>query len=102
MTINDEIFAIANQLANQDKKPSVALIKTKLTEKVPLPQIISALKVWQYDPSFTEIAKKEKRKEKETTEKERDISIQIKEAVEPLKQEIKELKAMVQQLIKQS
>ncbi len=104
MTINDEIFAIANQLANQGSKPSVALIKTKLTERVPLPKIISALKLWQHDPSFIEVTKKEKKIENKTSEQKvgLELSEQIKEAVEPLKQEIKELKVMIQQLIKQS
>ncbi len=37
MTINEQIINIANQLANQGKKPTVALIKTQLTSPVPLP-----------------------------------------------------------------
>ena len=53
MTINDEIIAIANQLANSGKKPSVALIKTRLTNSVPLPTIISTLKTWHHEPDNT-------------------------------------------------
>ncbi|WP_286232773.1 hypothetical protein [Thalassotalea sediminis] len=55
MTINDEILTAANKLANQGIKPTVALIKTKLNTPVPLPRIISTLKTWQHEPTFTEV-----------------------------------------------
>jgi K+-transporting ATPase c subunit len=50
MTHSEQISAIANQLANQGKKPTVALVKAKLTSAVPLPAIIASLKSWQHDP----------------------------------------------------
>jgi len=50
MTNVEKIIIIANQLANNGKKPTVALIKSKLTHAIPLPQIIGALKNWQHDP----------------------------------------------------
>jgi len=37
MSVSDEILIIANKIANQGKKPSIALIKTKLSTSVPLP-----------------------------------------------------------------
>ncbi len=55
MTTIDEILICANQLANQGKKPSVALIKSKLSSKVPLPTIISTLKNWHHEPDFTSL-----------------------------------------------
>ena len=52
MTISDEISIIANQLANQGRTPTVALIKGKLSQPTPLPRIISVLKSWQHEPDF--------------------------------------------------
>ena len=99
MTINDEILAIANQIANQGKKPSVALIKTKLTEQVPLPTIISVLKSWQHEPSFTQINTLGVTEEIKNEPQDTDIPLLINQAVAPLQQEIKQLKLMIQQLI---
>ena len=48
----ETIHAIANELAAAGKTPSVAMVKAKLSSSVPLPQIINALKCWQYsEPS---------------------------------------------------
>ena len=52
MTIIDEILIAANTLANAGKKPTVALIKAKLNQSVPLPLLISTLKNWQHQPDF--------------------------------------------------
>jgi hypothetical protein len=52
MTIIDEILICANQLANAGKKPSVALVKAKLSQPVPLPTLITTLKSWQHQPDF--------------------------------------------------
>ncbi len=52
MTIIDEISICANQLANAGKKPTVALVKAKLRQAVPLPTLISTLKTWQHEPDF--------------------------------------------------
>jgi len=52
MTITDEILIAANKLANAGKKPSVALIRAKLSQSAPLPLLISTLKGWQHQPDF--------------------------------------------------
>ncbi|WP_019025946.1 hypothetical protein [Colwellia piezophila] len=52
MNLTNEILICANQLANAGKKPTVALVKAKLSQRVPLPQLISALKNWQHQPDF--------------------------------------------------
>lgn len=52
MNITDEILTCANQLANAGKKPTVALVKAKLTQKVPLATLITTLKNWQHQPDF--------------------------------------------------
>jgi len=59
MTHTDEILIIANQLANVGKKPSIALIKAKLSVQVPLPIIINTLKTWTHDPHFISQIKKD-------------------------------------------
>ena len=99
MTINDEILAIANQLANQSKKPSVALIKAKVSKPVPLPQIISVLKTWQHDPNFTELTTSKMIENTEKPSNNDELSLLINQAIHPLKEEIKALKQLVQQLI---
>ncbi len=55
MTIIDEISICANQLANAGKKPTVALVKAKLKQAVPLPTLISTLKTWQHEPDFIRV-----------------------------------------------
>ena len=52
MTIIDEILISANQLANAGKKPTVALVKAKLSQKAPLATVITTLKNWQHQPDF--------------------------------------------------
>ncbi len=52
MTVIDEILICANQLANAGKKPTVALIKAKLTQRAPLAMVITTLKNWQHQPEF--------------------------------------------------
>jgi len=52
MTTIDEILICANQLANAGKKPTVALVKAKLTQRAPLATIINTLKNWQHQPDF--------------------------------------------------
>lgn len=67
MTITDEILISANQLANAGKKPTVALIKSKLTQKAPLTVIITTLKNWQHQPDFIQQTIEIKNKEKQVT-----------------------------------
>jgi hypothetical protein len=99
MTINDEILAIANQLANQGKKPTVALIKTKIAKQVPLPQIISVLKTWQHDPEFIEITSSNELIANKITSSDNEISTLINQEIQPLKDEIQALKLLIKQLI---
>jgi hypothetical protein len=106
MTINDEIHILANQLANAGKKPTVALIKTKLNKQVALPTIISALKVWQHDPTFISIQEDKSDKKinvnKTNSIVESDLFRQnINDELAQIKYEIIELKQLVKQLIEQ-
>ena len=60
MTVTNEILICANKLANAGIKPTVALIKAKLKQQVPLPTIITTLKAWQHQPEFIAVINKEK------------------------------------------
>lgn len=100
MTISDEITIIANKLANEGKTPSVALIKSHLSQTIPLPQIIAVLKNWQHEPTFIEVKQQEKPTPpvtKDVSDKEAVILL-INQAILPLQKEIEQLKQQVQQL----
>ena len=100
MTINDEILAIANQIANQGNKPTVARVKTKLTQPVALPKIISVLKTWQHDPDFTAVKLTNTEQNQEPVGKNEEIMALIDKAIQPLKEEIQELKNMLKEMQK--
>jgi len=100
MTINDEIIAIANQIANNGKKPSVALIKTKLSTPTSLPTIISALKSWTHEPTLIQVDNKPSDKITASPKSNDDISLIIQTALEPLYQEIRALKDTIEILSK--
>ncbi|WDD97703.1 hypothetical protein [Thalassomonas actiniarum] len=102
MTIREEILTIANQLANQGKSPSVALIKTKLSSPAPLPVIISTLKSWQHDPTYITVKKpdeKAAKKRQEKTPLDREVYQAVEQAVQqeiaPLRRELAEMKALL-------
>ncbi len=106
MTISDEISIIANKLANEGKKPSVALIKSKLTQPVNLPTIIQTLKSWQHDPEFITFKQSEQPTNKikaTATSEDQTSSLALEQAInraiKPLQQEISQLKALVETLI---
>ncbi|MGB1198756.1 MAG: hypothetical protein ACPG46_06900 [Thalassotalea sp.] len=98
MTISEEILIVANRLANSGKKPTVALVKTKLSQPVPLAQLINVLKNWQHQPEHVEF---KSNNTTTSTKKEviaNDISQQIEKAIAPLYQEIEQLKKEIANL----
>ncbi|WP_286262456.1 hypothetical protein [Thalassotalea atypica] len=98
MTIRDEIIAIANQLANRGKKPTVALIKNKLSNSAPLPIIISTLKGWQHEPENTELPTVNK--EPEQTVEAASITLEmLEQRLAPLKADIDEIKQLLRKLV---
>ena len=107
MTINDEITTIANKLANKGQKPSIALIKTKLSGSVPLPTIISVLKTWTHQTDNLTINEEVKQKDQSANVKnvenvENDpLLALITMALKPLQQEITELRHKIDQLSEQ-
>ncbi|MBA6233040.1 MULTISPECIES: hypothetical protein [unclassified Colwellia] len=104
MTTTDEITLIANQLANQGKKPTVALVKTKLTKPMPLPTIITTLRNWTHDPQLVELeieSKEALRKKSTSTSIPPEIEQAIAKALQPIEAELAQLKALVINLTKQ-
>ena len=63
MTIIDQILISANKLANEGKKPTVALVKAKLSSPAPLPTIINVLKTWQHDENFIGLVEDQEKNE---------------------------------------
>jgi hypothetical protein len=104
MTTTDEITIIANQLANQGKKPTVALVKTKLRKPISLPTIITTLRNWTHDPQLVELEIKSKealRKKSTSTSLSPEIEQAIAKALQPIEAELAQLKALVINLTKQ-
>lgn len=102
MTIREEILTIANQLANQGKSPSVALIKTKLSSPAPLPVIISTLKSWQHDPDYISMKNSDEKTAKKQQDKtpldekiQQAIAQAIQKEIAPLHRELAEMKALL-------
>ena len=103
MTINDEITIIANQLANQGKKPTVALVKTKLRNPATLPAIISTLKNWPHDPKLIELTTKPSintAEEKSISSISAQVTQAVEHALKPIKSELAEIKALLIELTK--
>lgn len=96
---NQQISMIANQLANEGKKPTVALIKSRLTNSLPLFEIINTLKTWQHDAALVQangIENEEREKDKLTEAEGNDLVLKIiDEKLRPLKQEIAEIKQLL-------
>ena len=100
MSISEEILTIANQIANEGNKPSIALVKKKLAKNVPLPTIISTLKVWQHDPSYTETKQTPDVTSPvlSTSEVPPHLLQAISEALAPIKEELREIKLALKAL----
>ena len=77
------------------------MVKGRLTQKVPLPVIISTLKAWQHEPEYiaapiSKIVENKTNKQAETENIEALITI----ALAPIKQELAEIKRQLARLLK--
>lgn len=103
MSLTNQITVIANILANEGKKPTVALIKSRLPSPAPLNEIISILKSWQHDPSLVQLNEPAINKTIEISPINTELTPEIiqrivAEQVEPLKKELAEIKQLLIQL----
>lgn len=100
--MENEILMIAKQLAEQGKKPTVALIKAKLSQRVAMPIIIQALQ--RFDALNAKERKdlqKIQETETETQAPQSDIPQQIallQQEVASLKQQVAQLTTLVEEL----
>ena len=95
------IVDAANQLAREGKKPSVALIKTRLSQPASIRDIIETLKTFHYDPLASSIGSMDE-PQRNSDEglfthdaQQQQIDQQIQVAIAPLQREINELKAQL-------
>lgn len=104
MTISEEIITIANKLANEGKHPSIALVKTRLSNKVPLPAIITTLKNWQHQPERTKMESQVEEHFTETSSENTNAQLEviIAQALSPIKQELAEIKQLLLSLNKKN
>ncbi|QUM87801.1 DNA-binding protein [Moritella sp. 36] len=99
------IVDAANQLALEGKKPSMALIKSRLTQPANMRDIIETLKTWRFDPNAVVPPK--------NTPASTSIDVadptaaliataiaSVREEITPLRQEVIELKAEIAALKK--
>ncbi len=114
MTIFDEILIAANTLANEGKKPTVALVKTRLKQHVPLPTLIQTLKNWQHDENFVAIPTSTSIDEKSNTETplqdtdvithdkiQQIIQNTLETELSEIKQELSDMKKLIEQMSSQ-
>lgn len=94
--MTQHIYDAANQLAREGKKPSVALIKSRLTKPSSMRDIIEVLKVWQFDPNSPVTTKSTSNAVQAVPQQ--DTQQQIVTAIAPLQHEITSLNNEVSQL----
>ena len=85
-----EIVNICQQLASEGKEPSVALIKARLTQTLPLPMIIAGLKSYKANPKQTLVEQRTKAPTKASTS--------LEQRVKQLETELFVLKKTIPQL----
>jgi len=95
----------ANQLAREGKKPSVALIKSRISQPASLREIIETLKTWQFNPNANIPTNDSPAVTTEdvadpTAALIADAIASVREEFAPLRQEVTELKAEIAALKK--
>ena len=112
MTHIDEILIAANQIANTGKKPTVALIKAKLKQSIPLPIIINTLKNWQHQPDFASPIKTQNNNNEQQAEEEQGSLINndivkaliqetMSEELKQMKKDLSDMKQLIKDLTEQ-
>ena len=98
------IVDAANRVALEGKQPTVALIKSKLTQPASLRDIIETLKTWQFDPHASipekQVAPKTTTATDPTAALITTAIASVREEFAPLRQEVIELKAEITALKK--
>lgn len=87
---SNEIISVCQQIAQEGKEPSVALIKARLINKQPLPTIVAGLKQWRANPNAII-----EQSAKEPVDQD---ALPLEQRVAKLEAEVMELKSMIKQL----
>ncbi|SHF65421.1 hypothetical protein [Vibrio gazogenes] len=90
--ISQELESVILQLVNEGKEPTVALIKARLSTKIPIPAIVTTIKRWK---SSQQIPKVE-------VAVESSASSETEQRIARLEQQIADLVSRVAQLEQQS
>jgi len=98
------IVDAANRVAQEGKQPTVALIKSRLTQPASLRDIIETLKTWQFDPHASvpkkQVVTKTSTETDPTAALIATVTASVREELVPLRQEICALKAEIATLKK--
>ena len=89
---NEKIIAVCQQLSKEGKEPSVALVKSRLGQPLPMPLIIAGIKQWRANPNA------ELPQNTEATPSDSAPTQSLEQRVDTLEQEVKELKAVIKKL----
>lgn len=89
---NQEIISICQQLSEEGKEPSVALIKARLSKPAPMPLVIGGLKQWRANPNVKLENKSEEQDSSNTPTQ------TLEQRVGALEEEVKELKIIIAKL----
>lgn len=89
---NEEIISICQQLSEEGKEPTVALIKARLSKPAPMPFVIGGLKQWRANPNV----KLENRSEVNDSSTPTQT---IEQRVSALEEEVKDLKMVIAKLL---
>ena len=95
----NEIYQIAHQLDAEGKKPSVALIRAKLSTPISLPVIVQALQKWKMSPELGETSAAANDDTQVTSEASQE---QLQQRVHKLEQRVCQLEQQLSQLLGQS
>lgn len=98
-----DIFAVAKQLTREGKKPTVALVKSRLTQPVPMRELLEALKVWRHSPETVTETENDTKNQQELQPSVPDTAATeqlIAAAIAPLQDEIMALRAELNALKK--
>ena len=88
----NEIIAICQQLEKEGKEPSVALIKSRMTKKAPMPVLITGLQQWRANPKAKVSFEKEELSKSSNEKSLQDRVTDLEAIVQELQQEIAALK----------
>ena len=99
--MHNEIYQIAHQLNAEGKKPSVALIRAKLSKPISLPVIVQALQQWKMSPQLGESSATQSSAAQSSAAQRNEAEVTIEASQQHLQQKVIQLEQRVCQLEQQ-